>query len=227
MASPRWGFSTSAKRYRDLDSGRFLAKKTVIALRDQVVAKGGQEARDLAARAVSGAVTPEVFREEMRIILRNVFTSEMAFGRGGIPSMTSGDFGRLRSTLARAFDRLETLVTDLTAQRVSEAQAANRAQMAVDGGIRAYELGKSSSWGIAGQLPLMPGDNCEGLSRCRCSWSISETDTTIDAYWTLGGSDPCSPCQQNASRWAPWSTPKPYAVPDNQPVRLAAIRRVA
>jgi hypothetical protein len=213
-----WGFDTKAKRYRAGETGRFLAKKVVVQLRDDVVAAAAKDARNLAERAARGEITPEAFRDGVRVAVRNAQAAEYLFGRGGQNAMTPTDFGRLGGILRQAYARLEPLVMGVGS--ISEAQAANRAQMAVDGGVRAYEQGHASAWGVARMLPLYPGDNCLGMTNCRCSWDIKETDTTIDCTWKLGGSDPCGPCQSNAAYYDPYSITKGYAQPDAAPVRL-------
>ena len=226
MAKP-WSFDAHAKRYRSGQTGRFIGKKVVVQLRDDVVSAAAKDARQLAERAARGEVTAEELRAGLRLAVRNAQAAEYIFGRGGVNAMTNADFGRLGSTLRTAYARLEPLILDATTGRASEAQAANRAQMAVDGGVKAFEQGQASTWGVAGQLPLYPGDNCLGMTNCRCSWSISEGDYTIDATWTLGGADPCGPCQQNAARYTPYSIIKPYANPEAGPVRLTMVRRAA
>lgn len=226
MAKP-WSFDTKARRYRSGETGRFLAKRVVTQLRDDVVAAAAKDARALAERAARGEITAEAFRDGMRVAVRNAQAAEYIFGRGGLNAMGSADFGRLGNTLRTAYSRLERLVFDAGHGTISEAQAANRAQMAIDGGVKAFEQGRAAAWGVAGALPLYPGDNCEGLSNCRCSWTIVDGEHTIECTWTLGGTDPCGPCQSNAARYNPFVIPKPYATPDTTPVRLSVVRRVA
>ncbi len=226
MAKP-WSFDVRAKRYRSGETGRFLAKAKVVAIRDTVVDAATREARSLAGQAAKGAISPETFRDGMRLAIRNAHGAEYIFGRGGIPSMTSADFGRLGAEMRRQFTYLDGFAREIEAGLVSEAQAAARAQMYVNGGTKAFELGQSAAWGIEGQLPLMPGDNCLGMSNCRCSWSIHETGGMVEATWKLGGANPCGPCQGNAARYAPLSIPARWAQPQTDPVRLSDVRRVA
>ena len=80
--------------------------------------------------------------------------------------------------------------------------------MYVDGSIKTYEQGHAATFDAAGALPLYPGDNCEGLTNCRCSWSIEETETEVHATWTIGGDDPCAPCEGNASAYNPFIVSK-------------------
>lgn len=223
----KWGFDTTAKRYRDLGSGRFLPKRQVVAIRDAVVDAAGQEARSLAERAARGEIAADAFRAGMRVAIRNSHVAQYTFGRGGINAMTPADFGRIGRTLRQQYAYLDRFVIDLRQGTVSEAQAANRAKMYVDSGVKAFEQGHASAWGIATQLPTYPGDTCEGRSNCRCSWDIRETDAGVECTWRLGGNDPCGPCRQNAARYNPYVVPSRWAQPETGPVRLSAIRSVA
>jgi hypothetical protein len=220
-----WSFDTKSKRYRSDSTGRFLARKVVTDLRDTVVDAAAKEARDLAGKIVRGEITAAEFREGMRLAIRNSHTANYLFGRGGVRSMTPSDWGRMGQSLRIAYERLEPLVQSVEAGTLSEAQAMNRATMATDGATRSHEDGKSAAWGIAGKVPEMPGDRCVGMSRCRCSWSYAETESTIECTWVLGGDDPCEPCQSNAATYNPWVIPKPYpgSETEPQPVRLFAV----
>jgi hypothetical protein len=220
-----WSYDTKAKRYRSGDSGRFMPKAQVVALRDAVIEASAREAESLARRVAAGEITPAAFREGMRTAIRNSYGANAIFGRGGVNAMTPADFGRLGATLRRQYGFLDRFVLELEAGRVSTAQAANRAKMYVDGGAKAFEQGRAAAWGIDGQLPLYPGDNCDGNDRCRCSWVLVRKEDVIEATWTLGGADPCGPCQANAARYNPYTIPARWAQPATEPVRLRDLVR--
>lgn len=223
-----WGFDTRSNRYRDRDSGRFLGKRAVLDLRDRLVAAADTQMRTLASQAATGAIAPVAFRSGMRDLLRNVHGAEAIFGRGGIHAMTSADWGRLGGTLRTQYAYLDGFVADLANGALSEAQAMARAGMYANGGTLSFEQARASAWGLAGQLPCYPADGgTQCLSNCRCRWDIRQTETTVDAYWRLSAGESCPGCQGRAATYAPFSVPKPYAVPDATPVRLSAMRRVA
>lgn len=228
MADPKWGYDPKSKRYRNTESGRYLPTKTVTSIRDRVVAKAAQDARSLAQSAASGAITPDALRTGMRDLLRNVHGSGAIFGRGGVNAMTQADWGRLGSVLKNQYGYLDGFVADLGVPGlVSEAQAMARAELYVGAAVKSYEQGRAAAFGVAGSLPLYPGDNCEGFGNCRCHWDIAEDDAEIRATWVLGGADPCAPCQNNAAAYNPYAIPKTQAAAEAAPVRLAVVRRAA
>lgn len=222
-----WSFSPSAKRYRSDSTGRFIAKSVVTEIRDAVVDAAADEARDLAGKVVRGEITAAEFRDGMRVAIRNSHGANYIFGKGGVRSMTPSDWGRMGQSLREQYAYLEDFIRDIQGGIVSEAQAANRAKMYTDGGVKAFEMGQAATWGVAGTIPEYPGENCEGRSNCRCSWIIIETDTDIEATWKLGGEDPCGPCQSNAATYNPWVIPKPYPGSETAPqkVRLFSVNR--
>lgn len=226
MSKP-WSFDTTARRYRSGDTGRFLPRRDVVALRDAVVNAAGAEAQAIGQRVVAGDISAEEFRDSMRLLIRNAHGAQAIFGRGGVNAMTPADFGRLGASLRKQYAYLDGFVADVEAGVISEAQAAARAQMYVNGSVKSYELGQAAAWGLQGQLPEYPGDSCLGLSNCRCSWDIRETADAIEATWKLGSEKPCPPCQRNAENWSPLMLPKWTARPDTTPVTFGGLRRVA
>lgn len=228
MANPRYIWDSLKRRIRDSAVGRFIARRQLTALRDGAATQAAGEMRDLAGRAVRGDLTVDAFRAEFRALVRNVNGAQYLLGRGGIHAMSATDFRSLTGIIQSQHAYLDRFVGDIERGILSEAQAMARAEMYADAGILAFERGQASAWGIDRQLPGYPGDGtCFGLTRCRCRWVIVEKDAEIEATWTLGATDACPVCVNRSQSWAPVKIPKPYAVPDRQPVRLAAIRRVA
>lgn len=227
MATPRWGYDPKAKRYRDLQSGRFLPNRTVSSLRDRVITSAAREARSLAKLAANGDITQAAFKSGMRDLLRNVHGSEAIFGRGGVNAMTSADWGRVGSTLKQQYAYLDKFAAEIgEISGPTEAQAMARAELYVGAAVKSYEQGRAAAFGIAGKLPRYPGDNCIGLGNCRCAWDIQEDDENIDCYWRLGGDDACEPCQGNAADYNPFRIVKPKTVEEVRRVRLAPIVRI-
>lgn len=223
MADSGWGFDVKAKRYRDLSSGKFLGKKSVVAIRDAVVAAATADARALAERAVRGEITTDEFRAGMRVALRNAHVAEYALGRGGVNAMTPSDFGKVGRALRDQYAYLNRFALEIEAGMLSEAQAAARASTYTGAGVTSFEQGQASAWGAT--TPILPGQDCYGMGNCRCSLSYKETETTIEITWNLGGTNPCPVCQQHAGDFSPYVTPKAYAVADRSPVRLAQLPR--
>lgn len=222
-----WSFDTKARRYRSGETGRFIGKRQVTALRDAVVDAATREARGLAEQAARGEITAEAFRDGMRLAIRNAHAAEFIFGRGGVNSMTPSDFGRLGQTLRQQYAFLDRFASEIEAGTVSEAQASARATMYVNGGTRSFEQGQAAAWGLATALPCYPADGgTPCLTSCRCSWQIKETETAIEATWRVNA-EACPGCVARGERYAPFVVPNWHAQPDTAPVRLSAIRRVA
>jgi hypothetical protein len=219
----RW--QPTANRWRDETSGRFLGNRQVVALRDEAVAAAGRDARSLAERAVRGEVAPDAFRAGMREVSRNAHTANYLLGRGGVNAMQASDFRTLATSLRTEFGHIDRFAWDVEAGTLSEAQAAARAELYAGAGVRSYEQGVASAWGVEAELPGYPADGgTQCLSRCRCSWRLNPTEHGIAATWVLGGADPCDGCRQRAAAWNPVVV-MPTAAP-TEPVRLSVVRRM-
>lgn len=62
--------------------------------------------------------------------------------------------------------------------------------------------GRTAAW----PLPAMPGDGTsQCLTRCGCSWEISELegDGNADAYWRRAKDDSCQTCVERERQWSP------------------------
>lgn len=226
MADPRYVFDAIKRRIRDSAIGRFITRRQMARLRDDAAATAGQQMRDLVAKAARGELPAETFRTEFKTLVRNVNGAQYLLGRGSVHAMSGKDFSTLTDLIRHQHSYADGFADVIGT--LSEAQAMVRADMYADAGIYAFERGQASAWGIESHLPGYPGDGtCFGLTRCRCRWVMRETETEIEATWTLGAADACPVCVGRSQSWAPVRVPKPYAVPDATPVRLAAIRRVA
>lgn len=222
-----WSFDLKAKRYRSGETGRFLPKRQIVALRDAVVDAATADVRSLAERAARGEISPDAFRSGMRTAIRNAHAAEYIFGRGGVNAMTKADFGRLGQTLRGQYAYLDRFADQVGLGIVSEAQAAARAAMYVNGGTLSFERGQASAWGLATALPCYPGDGgTPCLTNCRCSWDIKQTATAIEATWKVNA-EACSGCVTRGQRYAPFVVPAWHAQPDTEPIRLSVVRRVA
>lgn len=222
MASRGWLWDAARRAFKAIGE-RFLGRRQLVGVRDTALDAAAAQMRDLAARTVRGEATTGAFRAGMRDLIRNAHGSAYLAGRGGLDAMARSDV-RTLSALLRSHDgHLDRFVRDLEAGRLTEAQAGARAELYAGAG--SFERGRGAAWGIRGLLPLYPGDNCEGGPRCRCSWSMVETDDAIECTWRLGGSKPCGPCRDNAAAYSPYTIAKSDAAPDTTPVRLSAAKR--
>lgn len=215
MADTTYQYSRLEKRYRETATLKDIPTQEMVDIRNRITDAGDAELRDLAVRRARGEIGRVQFETAFMERLIQMHGSQYVFGRGGIDAMGPDDFARLSESIRFQREHLYGFSDALSGGNLSELQAAIRAGMYAASGTRSFEHGKASSYGVLGELPLYPGDNCEGLTRCRCSWDIEEDSDSIKAYWSLGGDHPCGPCQSNFAAYYP------YTIEKNKDVRAS------
>lgn len=198
-----WYWDKNVRRYRNPD-GTFLSERKVVQFRDAALDHSIERARELAIQVYNGTISSATFKAEMRQVIKQSYGAQYVYGRGGFKQMTPSDWGTVGAAVKRQYAYLDGFVTSIAAgELVSEDQIAARAAMYAKGSVQAHSRGLATAWGI--DLPGHPGDGAtECLGNCRCNWRIEKLDGVVYAYWTIGGSDPCSGCLTRAGQWDPY-----------------------
>jgi hypothetical protein len=194
-------FSREAVRYRDTNTGRFVALLRVNELMEQNVAGAenrlAQIVQGLAAKEIDAGYAQTLMRDE----LRRTTLQNSALGKGGFDRLTARDYGRAGQRLRDSYGRLTNLVSGMQSGDVSLAQALRRvegyalearqqffaaqrdAHQASTGTfeerriLHAQEscgdcIGYAAQgWVAQGTLPL-PGEESECGNYCRCTTEI-------------------------------------------------------
>jgi hypothetical protein len=210
VASPNWKYEESTRRYRNTETGRFLAKGKVLELRDAYVDAQKGEARSLATKFAAGDIDLSTWEKQMRSQIKETFLAEALLGRGGRGAMTARDYGALGRQVRTQYSFLRAFATEIAEDGMSEARIASRSAMYVEAATQAYERARAGAYGL--KLPAYPGDGgTECKSNCRCSWEIDEDDSEWRATWVLGSSEHCEGCEENAGKWNPLTVVKKKA----------------
>lgn len=202
MASQRFSYSQTTRRYRDEEKGRTLTEREVMSLREEFLDAAKGATVDLAEQLAESKITTATWEREMRVIVREAHVAAAALGGGGRSVMTAGDWLAVGRQLKGQYGYLGRFADE--AQEMTAAGIANRAGMYVDAAVQGFERARAARHGIEG-LPGYPGDGeTPCLSRCRCSWVFEEADSQVSATWTLSGDDSCTGCEERAAQWAPF-----------------------
>ena len=207
MPSP-WTYDDASHRYRNTETGRYIGKTQLLELRDTFVESQRTLMDGYAARVASGDWTVQQWKLETWETLKDTYIDEYAAGRGGKHILTQQDYGSIGGMLSSQSDYFNKFADAVARGDLSEAQIRMRAKMYIDSATQSFERGRSRAQGVP-VLPAYPGDGstiCKG--NCKCHWDIRETETTWDAYWTLGVAEHCEDCVDRASRWAPYQIAK-------------------
>lgn len=208
MPSLRWQFDQAAKNYRDLSTGRFLPRQTIIDLRDGLLESRVSATKSLATALAHGQIDLPSWQTGMRAVSRDTAMAEYLFGRGGINAMTQTDYGRVGALVKEQYQFLANFAADVSGGTLSEPQIAARAAMYAHAGVTAHSIGKEASYGGTLQLPAHPGEGTTCRSQCRCHWSITEGPEAWVATWVRHGAQSCGVCRDRAAQYNPYVQPK-------------------
>jgi hypothetical protein len=205
MAQP-WQYDEPSRRYRDAASGRFVSAAGERAIRDDYIGRKQAAITEAAGKVASGELGVAEWERTMQRTLREMHGTQLAFGRGGRQQVTATEWQRLGGVVSEQERYLADFAAAIARGDLTPAQIAARAAMYGDAARSSYHRGKAAAYdGLA--LPGYPGDGGDGavcLSRCLCSWEITETDAEWLAYWRLDGGEHCQGCVWRSEQWSPF-----------------------
>lgn len=212
MASDAWEWVEAVRRYRSVETGRFLGPSQAADLRDHFLERQRAGAADLAGRLEARTITVQAWEAAMRARVRTVFVTEYAFGRGGTGAMTAADRGAVAALVREQYDFLHGFAAEVAGGDLSRAQIAARSQLYFNAATSAHGHGHARAHGGL-VLPAQPGDGSTSCrANCRCRWSIDETDDAWEARWIVSGAaESCEDCRSRGAGWAPLTVAKENA----------------
>lgn len=199
----QWYWDSGANRYRN-EAGRFVAQSTITKYRDNALDLAERRVIRLSNDLANKVITPDGFRTGMRSIIKTTYGTEYVFGRGGLRNMSPRDWGLVGSEVKRQYKFLDGFVAAIENEELSDAQIEARAKLYTNGAVSAYSRGYGESWDVT--LPGHPGDGVtQCKANCRCNWRLEHGGAGwVDAYWELGGADPCPGCNTRNDEWYPY-----------------------
>lgn len=191
-------FSRSASRYRDTQTGRFVARSRIVDLLEQQVNRAEERLSNIVQGLANGELAPGYAQTLMRDEVRRLALQNAALGAGGWDYLDFQDYGRLGRQLRDTYQRVTRLMEDVQDERATLPQALNRVaghvlsarflffateREALRRSDRRFEERRvlharescgdcinyaRMGWQPAGTLPL-PGEGAKCGAYCRCS----------------------------------------------------------
>lgn len=204
----KWVYDAKTKRYRNTETGRYIARATIVKLRDEFADESKKTIAGLAAKLADKSLTVQAWETEMRAAIKAAIGAQYMFGRGGQNAMTSDDWGRTGRMAKDAYGYLRDFAQEIADSKLSEKQIAARSQLYFASTTNAYERGRAAAFAIS--LPAYPADGgTQCKANCKCRWEITETSTEIRATWRLNAAaENCDGCKARASQYAPHTIKK-------------------
>jgi hypothetical protein len=125
---PGFEYSVSARRYRDLASGRFVARVDVMRQMETLTSNLESRLGALAQALADGQLSPAYFTEQARTELRRAHLQQTALAVGGWDRIDSRQYGRAGQALRQDYARLVELARGVQDGSVTLPQALNRIQ---------------------------------------------------------------------------------------------------
>lgn len=126
---PGFNFDRTSHRYRDLSTGRFVARQHITGLLDNQVQATAETLTALTTAAHEGRLAPAAYVEQMRTEVRRLTLQNAALGAGGFDKLTQSDYGRVGAQLRGEYQRIVQFAEQMKAGEVTLPQALNRAEM--------------------------------------------------------------------------------------------------
>ncbi len=198
-----WTWDDVSGRYRNVETGRYMGAKQMVAARDDFVVALKADSDLVAQQLADGEISLGRWMLDMEVRIKQAYTDQYILAVGGRNNMTQADWGRVGSMVKEQYGYLEKFATEAQAGKLSPAQIKARSRMYMDSSTQAFERGNAASRGMPG-LPAYPGDGqtvCR--ANCKCHWEIEDAESGWDCTWSLGDAEHCPDCEENAGKWNP------------------------
>lgn len=128
---PGYTWDKAVNRYRSRRTGRYVARRRIVALLEQQVTAGEDLLADLVTSAHEEQTDASAFAEQMRSQLKRMHLQNASIGAGGWDRMTPADFGRVGGRLRSDYGYIERFAKQIQDGEVTLPQALNRTRQYV------------------------------------------------------------------------------------------------
>lgn len=194
--------------------GEPVTHDELVARRDRQIAVWEAELRDLAveflgqddAKAAVEFPLPAINRFAARFLARANAMVMAAYitAAGGVEAIADRGWQRLAGLVQRQQDYGQRFIAAIKAGTLSPAQVAARSAMYPGAAVTAFSHGQADQLNL--DLPIQPGEDCAGGSRCRCSWEIDQEENEYRCYWRARDDEnTCGICAGHARLYNPYT----------------------
>lgn len=198
-----WQWDDSAKRYRDVSSGRFIGQRQMVTMRDFFNEAMKSDMDKLTRQLTNHEISLGRWTMDMQSMVKETYKAQYGLAIGGRQNLTAADNGRIGQMVREQYQHIYNFAEDIRSQKVSEGQIQTRARMYVSSSTQAYERGRTADLGVP-KLPAYPGDGgtvCR--ANCQCHWDIQDAGDTWSCTWRLGAAEHCPDCVAHSEEWNP------------------------
>lgn len=152
---PGYAFNPDTGRYRNVSTGRFVARREVTSLLDNQIRSAESRLSDLTTAMHDGRLSPAAWQEHMGTELRRLHSQNRALAVGGWDRMRSADWGAVGGRLRPDYLRIERLAQDVANGDCTLPQALNRVNGYIGSArIQFWEADRAQRQPAAGNVNL-------------------------------------------------------------------------
>lgn len=199
-------YVTSLRKYRDTETGKFVAQSVVLDYVERFVDAGAASTDSLTDLYIDGSLSAGDYINALKAEYKTTVMQEYMLGRGGREAMTSRDWGTTGGLISKQHAYMNGFQGELEAGNLSEAQIRARSRLYFDAAGEAYERGNAAANGVF-SLPAYPRDSTsECMNGCKCHWRFAplELPGDTDCYWEVNPlAENCETCLSRGIAWYP------------------------
>lgn len=177
-----WTWEENTTRYRDQDTGRFLAAPDIRDLSSESIRIAGTGTDGLASMQAQGQINLPDWQTLMRQEMKDEYIQQYELARGGLQQMTPQDWGSIGGMLADQYRFLGPFAQEIADGNLTEAQIAQRSRMYINSAREAASRANMRARGWP-ELPAHPGD---GSTVCLCITTPESRVLTSTGWRPIG-----------------------------------------
>lgn len=201
----KWEFDPVSKRFKNLETGRFVGNNRIDGLADRYDDTWDEEVGELTANLTENDQEMDDWLSDFLGLLAGSILAYYLLGVGGLSNMTPERWAEVDGLVADQLGYMSGFATAVAGGTLSAAQIAARTAMYFASSQGAYSHGKASKYGLT--LPAYPRDfSTPCRYHCLCRWVINEYEDRWEAVWRLGfpRTEHCPVCVDRSITWNPY-----------------------
>lgn len=168
-STPKYGYNTTANRYVNLKTGRFIPRQTIKSITTRQVTKSRNAMIALAEQLKSKKISLTDYRTATMQQLKVLHVSQATAAKGGWAQMTQTSYGQVGGRLAYQYRRFNLLIGQIeSGKQKLDGRFTQRVQMYANAGRATFAESERAAMGERGmdeeKNVLGQAEHCEGAS---------------------------------------------------------------
>lgn len=181
-----WKWNTTAARYYDTNTGKFLSRARALEFVDESLAATENATGLLSSFVSDGMISAGDWRMIMREEIKREYVRQACLAKGGRAQMTPADWGRIGQQIKEQYKYLDSFAEEVAKGKLTEAQIRSRSSMYVNSALQAFE-------GVQEQVAIASGYDEESWHMNPALENCPDCEDFYNMGWQPIGTFP-TPC---------------------------------